>query len=302
MNSKEIKYLTFEGGGGKCIAYLGAIKALEEKKILPLSHVNTVNFKTDDLDINIPQNNLFGISGSSGGALIAFFLSMGLDFQEMESLFNEPFDKNSNQYITFLDYPQSNLKGINFNVPRILTTQTYRSVTQMKVSKDGQIKYYYTSDFKDIQLEELSLLAELFTNTTLIKKLTEDFKDEVGLIYKIIFNYFGKINTGIVPVGILLKTLIDQRTQKLNDVIAKRFLLNLYSGRGIFVGGGIRAYLQNKLEKYLLTPANISRFKQIFKSSPNKATLSFTQFFALTGVNLIVTGTNITLNRPRVLL
>lgn len=31
MNSKEIKYLTFEGGGGKCIAYLGAIKALEEK-------------------------------------------------------------------------------------------------------------------------------------------------------------------------------------------------------------------------------------------------------------------------------
>ena len=63
MNSKEIKYLTFEGGGGKCIAYLGTIKALEEKKkILPLSHVNTVNFKTDDLDISIPQNNFIWVN------------------------------------------------------------------------------------------------------------------------------------------------------------------------------------------------------------------------------------------------
>ncbi|HMR47561.1 MAG TPA: patatin-like phospholipase family protein [Bacteroidia bacterium] len=92
MNSKEIKYLTFEGGGGKCITYLGAIKALEEKKNLPIHPVTTVNFKTNDLDINIPQNNLFGINGSSGGAIIAFFLSMGLDLKEMESLFNEPYD------------------------------------------------------------------------------------------------------------------------------------------------------------------------------------------------------------------
>ena len=154
MNSKEIKYLTFEGGGGKCIAYLGAIKALEEKKILPLSHVNTVNFKTDDLDISIPQNNLFGVSGSSGGALIAFFLSMGLDLHEMESLFNEPYDKDNNQFITFFDYPESNLKGLN------QTIQYYRSVIQKKEMKNGKPKYFsaaFTPDFSVVDAVSLSM-------------------------------------------------------------------------------------------------------------------------------------------------
>lgn len=32
MNKSNIKYLSFEGGGGKCSTFLGAIKALEEKK------------------------------------------------------------------------------------------------------------------------------------------------------------------------------------------------------------------------------------------------------------------------------
>lgn len=36
MMAKKIEYLTFEGGGGKGIVYLGAIKALEKKE-LPLA-------------------------------------------------------------------------------------------------------------------------------------------------------------------------------------------------------------------------------------------------------------------------
>lgn len=134
MNSKEIKYLSFEGGGGKCITYLGAIKALEEKKILPVHPVTTVKFKTDDLDIDIPQNNLFGISGSSGGALIAFFLSLGLGFVEMESLFDEPYDNDNNQFITYFDYPESNLMGMNQPI------QYYRSVVEKKGNEKRQSK------------------------------------------------------------------------------------------------------------------------------------------------------------------
>ncbi|HMU78097.1 MAG: patatin-like phospholipase family protein [Bacteroidia bacterium] len=186
MNSKEIKYLTFEGGGGKCIAYLGAIKALEEKKILPLSHVNTVNFKTDDLDINIPQNNLFGVSGSSGGALIAFFLSMGLDLHEMESLFNEPYDKDNNQFITFFDYPESNLKGLN------QTIQYYRSVIQKKEMKNGKPKYFsaaFTPDFSVVDAVSLSMsIPFLFrpyvieSEVNLDSNLPADYnKDYLGL-------------------------------------------------------------------------------------------------------------------------
>ncbi|HQP01147.1 MAG TPA: patatin-like phospholipase family protein, partial [Bacteroidia bacterium] len=160
--------------------------ALEEKKILPLSHVNTVNFKTDDLDINIPQNNLFGVSGSSGGALIAFFLSMGLDLHEMESLFNEPYDKDNNQFITFFDYPESNLKGLN------QTIQYYRSVIQKKEMKNGKPKYFsaaFTPDFSVVDAVSLSMsIPFLFrpyvieSEVNLDSNLPADYnKDYLGL-------------------------------------------------------------------------------------------------------------------------
>jgi len=159
---------------------------LEEKKILPLSHVNTVNFKTDDLDINIPQNNLFGVSGSSGGALIAFFLSMGLDLHEMESLFNEPYDKDNNQFITFFDYPESNLKGLN------QTIQYYRSVIQKKEMKNGKPKYFsaaFTPDFSVVDAVSLSMsIPFLFrpyvieSEVNLDSNLPADYnKDYLGL-------------------------------------------------------------------------------------------------------------------------
>lgn len=159
---------------------------MEEKKILPLSHVNTVNFKTDDLDINIPQNNLFGVSGSSGGALIAFFLSMGLDLHEMESLFNEPYDKDNNQFITFFDYPESNLKGLN------QTIQYYRSVIQKKEMKNGKPKYFsaaFTPDFSVVDAVSLSMsIPFLFrpyvieSEVNLDSNLPADYnKDYLGL-------------------------------------------------------------------------------------------------------------------------
>jgi len=159
---------------------------LEEKKILPLSHVNTVNFKTDDLDISIPQNNLFGVSGSSGGALIAFFLSMGLDLHEMESLFNEPYDKDNNQFITFFDYPESNLKGLN------QTIQYYRSVIQKKEMKNGKPKYFsaaFTPDFSVVDAVSLSMsIPFLFrpyvieSEVNLDSNLPADYnKDYLGL-------------------------------------------------------------------------------------------------------------------------
>lgn len=159
---------------------------MEEKKILPLSHVNTVNFKTDDLDISIPQNNLFGVSGSSGGALIAFFLSMGLDLHEMESLFNEPYDKDNNQFITFFDYPESNLKGLN------QTIQYYRSVIQKKEMKNGKPKYFsaaFTPDFSVVDAVSLSMsIPFLFrpyvieSEVNLDSNLPADYnKDYLGL-------------------------------------------------------------------------------------------------------------------------
>jgi predicted acylesterase/phospholipase RssA len=71
---KAITYLALEGGGGKGVTYLGAMKALRELKVLPIRHGC--------------ENQLKGISGASAGAITALMLTLGFsdDDQQPTSL------------------------------------------------------------------------------------------------------------------------------------------------------------------------------------------------------------------------
>jgi NTE family protein len=76
-NPKDVHYLALEGGGGKGVAFLGAIQALEELGVLP---------------INIDQpskNQIKGISGSSAGAITAMCLAVGYDSYRLEKLLSD---------------------------------------------------------------------------------------------------------------------------------------------------------------------------------------------------------------------
>lgn len=69
ISPKDIKFISFEGGGGKGSAYLGALWALEKLKILCWSK----NSKTGGYRLN----SIDGISGSSAGAITAMLLATG---------------------------------------------------------------------------------------------------------------------------------------------------------------------------------------------------------------------------------
>jgi len=60
---EEIFYLAFEGGGGKGLAFLGALQVLEERGVL---------------------KQVKGVSGSSAGAITALMVSLGLTTKEIE--------------------------------------------------------------------------------------------------------------------------------------------------------------------------------------------------------------------------
>lgn len=92
----DVKYLCFEGGGGKGIIFLGAIKALQERRILRFSgHRLSRNEQID------------GIAGSSAGALTAVLLSCGYNYDALERLLLGGFDFNK-----FFDQP-----GIPARIP-----------------------------------------------------------------------------------------------------------------------------------------------------------------------------------------
>ncbi len=67
MKAENIDYIAMEGGGGKGIVYLGAIRALEMKGKLPLDK----NSKTNN------ANSLKGMGGSSAGAITTYILALG---------------------------------------------------------------------------------------------------------------------------------------------------------------------------------------------------------------------------------
>lgn len=74
---EDVRYLAFEGGGGKGVTYLGVVRALEKLEILPIRP-----------DRNRPEQGLQirGVSGASAGAIMAITLALGMDAEELRSM------------------------------------------------------------------------------------------------------------------------------------------------------------------------------------------------------------------------
>jgi predicted acylesterase/phospholipase RssA len=82
----DIKFLSFEGGGGKGNAYVGALAALQK--------LNIIHFGGNRL-----LGNIRGISGASAGAITALLLGSGYSYEEFYRIMQ------SRDFNTFFDYP-----------------------------------------------------------------------------------------------------------------------------------------------------------------------------------------------------
>jgi len=71
LRPAEIKYLAFEGGGGKGFAYVGALEELEKRKIL--------EFTDEPGGFHKLKPTIRGIAGASAGAITALLVSCGFN-------------------------------------------------------------------------------------------------------------------------------------------------------------------------------------------------------------------------------
>jgi predicted acylesterase/phospholipase RssA len=89
---QQIRHLALEGGGGKGIAYLGAIRALEEFGLLPLPISEDKRAELEALGLLkekvVPR--IEGVSGSSAGAFTALFLALGFDSSRLAAVLSHP--------------------------------------------------------------------------------------------------------------------------------------------------------------------------------------------------------------------
>jgi NTE family protein len=113
---EEVRYLAFEGGGGRGIAYVGAVKALEELGIV--------------VGGNVGKGNVTGISGASAGAITALLLALGVGSGVLRSVAREGFD-------FFFDGPKPGFyRKVNGDYSRTAWTDAPPSRREGKELKD----------------------------------------------------------------------------------------------------------------------------------------------------------------------
>lgn len=82
VSKDDVKFLAFEGGGGKGVTYLGALQALEELGII--SH--KMKKKGNKVYPRLDTEKIKGVAGTSVGSLISLLVSCGYNSDELREI------------------------------------------------------------------------------------------------------------------------------------------------------------------------------------------------------------------------
>ena len=264
IDLNDIEYLTFEGGGGKGIIYLGAIKALEES--LGVERLIDVLSDLDD-DVRRP---IKGISGASAGAITAFMLSLGLSGEEIDNEIKTVVNKNyqtslNDKYALVIDNGDRLLPISGVNAAETFLDPPngfYRSVER------GQRVFPYDT-LAGINLENFG--------ANILKSFLEEEVINDPLIQRLFYRTGNKIK---------------------DAQMAGNYIHNFLYHRGLFSGFEIRFFFQSMMKKYLIDKYS-EEFKRDYNYTfPKPENITFYDFYKFTGVDLIISGTNISQQRP----
>jgi predicted acylesterase/phospholipase RssA len=106
----DVRYLAFEGGGGKGFAYLGVLEVLEALKILTYT-------KEESLD---PTGQIKGVGGASAGAITALLVSLGYNTARLRRLMLHDADFKS-----FFTPPRPRLRPVVGGVKTVRNPATH---------------------------------------------------------------------------------------------------------------------------------------------------------------------------------
>ena len=251
LNPNDFDYLSLEGGGGKGIVYLGAVKALEEvylpiiKQALAATEETLTPFGTAfqtkstyplfpiwDL---LPKDRPFkGISGSSAGAITAFMLAMGMTSDEIveESkktafIMLEGEKEKVSQFETFYSPPDV----VNFR-----SVEHEGSEVVVKKRKfDNSLGMITGSAFKAFIAGIYNLLSPIMTLNTTLKKVL--FGAQTG------------VKKGVNP-----KTDTPYRSSMpgYSGIVFSRYMESLLNNFGLFSGLAVRTYFTSLIQRQLI--------------------------------------------------
>lgn len=272
----SIRYIAFEGGGGKGLAYFGAIRVLErdDVKLLPLN-----------------SSDVWGLSGASAGAITAFFLSVGMTGDDILGRIK------NNDFGLFWDQPIPGVyKTVWFdgkkNVPGygcdVISTSEEDDGKKKKTVIDGIVSgslFYKTLDeARTTGLANQQLLGDKINILNMLKKGLDLFNVSKKILKK--------------GDDELIKVLTTDNG-KASDNKIFNYLYSELMDRGLFTGTGIRDYLAKAMAKglfdyYRVAAVRSGVFVDASMITPERcAQLTFKELQSITQKDFVVTTTNI---------
>ena len=278
----SIKYLAFEGGGGKGLVYLGAIRALEEltpapepeaaqvdenqfEPPLPAGHVEG-QAPLITIGQPIAERKLYGLSGASAGAITAFMLAMGMSANSIEAEIDEQAPGGLRQDPWPSRPRPANRLELFFEDPDAYGSRQWSPTSRAK-------------EYENWTLVRGSIRAWMMLPPT--NRLLSVVGGRAD----------GVLARRLISVDQGLGTLHPNSHghPRLAD-----YLYGLLLNRGIFPGFEARKYFGGLFERYLYPKLDL--MKVYIEKKPGEM-VTFKDFFNMTGVDLVVTGTNVSKNR-----
>jgi len=302
LRLSNVKYLVFEGGGGKGYAYLGAIQALEElikdsseDEIRPIIE----NDSNSASIINPPKLRKYfdikGIAGTSAGAITALMLALGLTSEEIKKEGNG--EETGFKFTDFF----SNDEPLNSEYRSIIITKYTADIKylnddfnkEITTKKDNKKKKYYK--IKDISFGKVKQKYVIPDDNGKDEKLIR--RNFINPIYMLI-NRILKISLRVNTYSLALSEMFG-KTHDDNPILTKfnkdvdAYTYNFLFDKGLFSGSYIRHYFGDLIERRLRekypNSIQLSNMKQL-----NLKEINFEDFKQITRIDFRVIGSNIT--------
>jgi predicted acylesterase/phospholipase RssA len=178
LKPSEVKYLVFEGGGGKGFAYLGGLRALQEKNILKYISPNKSLPPSADgtRHSQLDFRYLRGVGGASAGAITAFLLSIGLTLSELADLMGQ-----KDKFLAFFDggYNDPNDQTVTRLAP-VFGGGPYRSVTDSNSEKQEKGRLQFAETILGLEAKIAQFESSVKLLPSFVGDLIKSFDDLIG--------------------------------------------------------------------------------------------------------------------------
>jgi predicted acylesterase/phospholipase RssA len=250
----DVEYLSFQGGGGKGFAYLGAVEALEgtAPAILPVGDKSKVK----------------GISGASAGAIVSTLLTLGATSDDLRELF-----RDTDKFLGFFDAPKP-------GYARAITPEGRSGELWVRTTPPDSVNAEVLQKLKTLRgvADVFDRIDPFLLYTTIVASPV--IGGAVVLLWSLLIQPWGKKKLkAIVADFPFLGPIVD-------DPVT--YAQNLLLDRGLFPGFAARVFLVDAIAKF------VKRHSKWKNQLPNPGEIRFDEMFDLTGVDLVITGTNIT--------